>query len=161
MLALTPTPDVSWPEAPKGEPGIGVFSIVLGKLKLPLSRSLHRLHTLCEVKLPTSFRAIAAGQFAKATPAYEPVQYELLSAAWKNGWTGKLLKYCVYCGLGDMTGVPVPLQLAVQIVAAGMAAPHATWLLAQPKATSMFAYAFAKVWPPLVIMYGTAFMLIG
>src|SRR6266567_5947349 len=74
-----PTPEVSWPFAPKGEPGIGVFIMDLGKLNAPLSRSLHMVQTLAFWMLSASFEATAAAQLAN------PEQYAGFKAAWKKG----------------------------------------------------------------------------
>src|SRR5262249_6457082 len=75
-LACMPTPEVSWPLAPKqpgvfgtqpGGFGIGVFIMVRGKLNAPLSKSLQRAQTLFCAILPLapSFAATAAVQLAK------------------------------------------------------------------------------------------------
>src|SRR3954470_729662 len=92
MLAFTPTPLVNWPFAPHGSvladpghgfsPGSGVFIMLRGKLKPPLSRSLHNDHTLCEVKLSISLATTADVQFAN------PAQYAGFIAASKNGCAG-------------------------------------------------------------------------
>src|SRR6266446_6247270 len=99
-----PTPVPSCPAAPHAGsvgaapgqgavPGIGVFSIDRGKLKLPLSRSLQMFHTALPAMLlpgtsfffgsamlnPPSFAATAAVQLAY------PAQYAAFKAASKKG----------------------------------------------------------------------------
>src|SRR5437868_3327037 len=92
MLALTPTPEESWPPHPTSVPRTqfnGVFSMVRGKLKPPASRSLQRLQTLCVAKLSNSLLVTAAVQLAK--PVQKPVPARAVS---KNG-----------CGVTAATGV--------------------------------------------------------
>src|SRR5579862_6542827 len=96
MLALTPTPDESWPPLPKTglcEAGMGVFSMLRGKLNPPLSKSLHSVHTCALARLPPSFDTIAAVQFPGVHGIAEPfAMYAFVlpafcdNAASKNGW---------------------------------------------------------------------------
>src|SRR5664279_5697188 len=85
-----PTPEVNWPLQPiapdEGPPGqlIGVFIMLRGKLKPPLSRSLYRFQTdsvlRLLVPLTPSLAITAWVQLAK------PLQYPVpFNAASKNG----------------------------------------------------------------------------
>src|SRR5438270_7639998 len=114
MLALTPTPEESWPPHPTSVPRTqfnGVFSMVRGKLKPPASRSLQRLQTLCVAKLSNSLLVTAAVQLAK--PVQKPVPARAVS---KNG-----------CGVTAATAPALP------------AAPQAAKDVAQPIAFSTAA----------------------
>src|SRR5689334_2890139 len=102
-----PIPEVIWPLAPKGLPGMGVFIMLRGKVKAPLSRSLQRLHTALLAMLPPSFKATAWAQLAGMTAPTGVVQKVGFSAALKNGCSviAAMLptqlpppRFCAFCG---------------------------------------------------------------
>src|SRR5436305_9868684 len=76
-----PTPEVICPWSPKqgAVHAMGVFIMLRGKLKLPLSKSLQIVQTRAFWRLSASFEATAAAQLVN------PEQYAGFSAAWKKG----------------------------------------------------------------------------
>src|SRR5258708_7342241 len=92
-----PTPEDSWPLAPSavGFPvtgsRIGVFIMVLGKLKLPLSKSLQRVQRLALWIFEASLRATVWVQLCGVIVGVLEiltgvVQYAEFREASKNGW---------------------------------------------------------------------------
>src|SRR5262244_1523514 len=114
-----PTPLESCPLPPSAEPGIGVFSMLRGKLNPPLSKSLHRSHTAWVVKLLSSLSTTAAVQFEY------PAQKPGFIAASKNACLGREFRNAVYA--------------AGLVFALGTFAPHASVEMLQPRAVSMAA----------------------
>src|ERR1700747_1254682 len=106
-----PTPVLNCPPAPQGGsvgadpgqdavPGIGVFNIVRAKLKLPLSRSLHRFHTAFPGMLPVQLTPAFAAS-AEVDSAC-PGKYAGYKAASK--------KVCFVSAFGFMTWELIPPQ---------------------------------------------------